>query len=117
MKLLLLILLITLMHIETEHQAQENARGLIKSLCVFYQVDPREERYSETDGLEVWLDENSVDQHMTELLERWGMRWDKLCTLGDRAGKSQPPQAGHKRSETAGSGKEAKKARDSNTLD
>lgn len=114
---LLLILLITLMYIETEHHVQEQARAYIKSLCVFYQVDPREEHFSETDALEVWLDENSVDQHMTELLERWGMRWDKVCKLGDLAEKPQPSQAGRKRSETAGSGKEAKKARDSSSSD
>ena len=70
-----------------EKRFSDDERRLIKSFCIFYDVNSLGEHLSDFDGSELWLeDAHSVDLHIGEILERWGMNWDKVCRLGEVAG-------------------------------
>ena len=95
-----------------EEQASVKARNAIKSLCVYYNTEPRGEHLSETEGPELWLDDaDSVDLHMDEFLKRCGMRWHKVYGYGEVVRNRLASQARRKRSSEMGSGNDAKRSR------
>ena len=109
---------------EYQKQGPSEARDTIKSLCVYYNIEPHGEHLSQTDGGEVWLEDgDSVDLYLDQFLKRFGMSWDKVrghgdkvCQYRDNVRSNISSQTGQKRSDRTGSGNEAKRHREDSSI-
>ncbi|KAF6223171.1 hypothetical protein HO173_013246 [Letharia columbiana] len=88
--------------------ARDRAQGVIKTLCVYYDAEPRGEHLGEADGKEIWLkDDESVDLHMDAFLRKCGMRWPRVYEWGEVVRVHEREEASRKRSVSSQAGHEA----------
>lgn len=120
--------LLIFLYFSKEPDAQRKALQTIKALSRFYYTieDVSDDEQSDSDAMEptdfIEFDDAiesrdqwaSVDAHMDDLLDAWGMDWDKVVRLATEHAKAQPPQqtAGTKRGaaeESSSSGRRERK--------
>lgn len=89
----------------------QKAQDTMRQLLEFYGITVWSDEQSESEGTEVALDENTVDAYMEELLDLWGMDWQKICRMGVEHTQPQPQHAGVIRAGGAVNNEGKKKAR------
>ncbi|WEW54672.1 hypothetical protein PRK78_000094 [Emydomyces testavorans] len=82
---------------EQKARAKRAALATIRDLANFYEVVVYSDDQSETDATETALLDLTVDAYMEDLLDVWGMDWQKVLKLGQQLRQPQGQQAGTKR--------------------
>lgn len=91
-------------------KTMNDALNIIQGLADFFDSTIHTDNASENESTVV-LVQNSVDEHMDELLAKWGIDWEDVLERGKKHEKNQLQQAGVKRAGEGSSKRGKKKSR------